>query len=247
MRTPRVSSVALAAFRYSIPVLLGYSAIGMAFGLLLVNAGYPAWLALLMSVVIYAGTAQYMAVGLFASGAGLWECLLVTFVVNARHMAYGVSLLKKLRVSGPFAPYIVFALSDETFALLSGAPDTEDRGLFMFFVSLFDQCYWVLGTVIGALAGSLLPWKLEGFDFALTALFVVLLVEQVLRVRQALPFVLTAVVSVACPLILGPRMGLLAAMGGALAVVAAVEFLFRPRRKGASKLEPKVGGEREDA
>lgn len=224
-----------AAFRFSVPVLMGYSAIGIAFGLLLSDAGYPPWLAVVMSVFVFAGAAQFTAVGLFAAGAGLVECALVTLAVNARHMAYGFSLAKGIRGAGRYAPYLVFALSDETFALLSSLPEEpvdassgapHDRGLLMFFVAALDQLYWVVGSTIGAWAGAVLPWKLSGLDFALTALFIVLVLDQFQRIRRLGPFAVSAVAAVAFTVFLGSRGGLLAAMGASLAVVGLIDAFF---------------------
>ena len=108
----------LSAFKYSFPVLLGYSTIGIAFGLVLSGAGYPWPLALVMGLWMYAGAGQFIAVGLFAAGSSLWEVCLVQLVVNARHMAYGLSMLKRFSAAGRFRPYLIFSLTDETFALL---------------------------------------------------------------------------------------------------------------------------------
>ncbi|MDR3341492.1 MAG: AzlC family ABC transporter permease [Treponema sp.] len=207
------------ALTYSVPVLLGYLAIGIAFGLLLVDAGYPWWLALVMSLVMYAGAGQFIAVGLFAAGAGLAEAALVQLVVNARHLAYGLSMLKRFNRAGPFKYYLIFALSDETFALLSSLPDREDRSRFMFLVALLDQGYWVIGTVIGAVAGSLLPFNIEGIGFALTALFVVLMIEQILRVRKARIFIIAALTAILTVFVLPARLSLLSAMVIALITV----------------------------
>lgn len=227
------------ALHYTIPVLLGYLAIGVAFGLLLVNQGYPWWLSLVMSLVMYAGAGQYIAVGLFASGATLVEAVLVQFVVNARHIAYGLSLFKRLNQTGAFKYYIIFALTDETFALLSSLPageaatqgcnadnnqdianhSLEDRSRFMFLIALLDHGYWTLGSVIGAVAGSLIPFNMEGVGFALTALFVVLLIEQILRVRKPKIFVVSALVAVFTVFALPSRLSLLSAMVISLALV----------------------------
>ena len=216
-----------AAFRYSVPVLLGYLAIGIAFGLLLADAGYPAWLALVMSLFMYAGAAQFIAVGLFAAGATLVEAALITLVVNARHLAYGVSMLKRFSGFGRLRAYLVFALTDETFALLSSIPEDgssgiaeADRPRFMFLVSALDQSYWVAGSLIGAFLGSVLPFKLDGLDFALTALFVVLMVEQALRVRRAAPFAISAVAALLASFFAPERAALLIAVTAALVAVA---------------------------
>jgi 4-azaleucine resistance transporter AzlC len=213
-----------AAFTYSVPVLLGYMAIGIAFGLLLVDAGYPWWLSLVMSIVMYAGAGQFIAVGLFAAGVGLAEAALVQLVVNARHIAYGLSMLKRFNRTGPFKYYLIFALTDETFALLSSLPDQEKRGRFLFLVALLDQSYWVLGSVIGAMAGSLLPFTLDGIGFALSALFVVLMIEQILRVRKAQVFIIAALAAVLTVFVLPARLSLLSAMVIALVAVQLISM-----------------------
>jgi 4-azaleucine resistance transporter AzlC len=226
------------AVRYSIPVLLGYLAIGIAFGLLLVDAGYPWQLSLVMSVVMYAGAGQYIAVGLFAAGAGLMEAALVQLVVNARHIAYGLTMLKRFNMTGALKYYLIFALTDETFALLSSLPaelqsaqsgqdgqaeTQEERAWFMFFVSLLDHGYWTAGSVIGAVAGSLIPFSMEGIGFALTALFIVLLIEQIYRVKKPLVFVVSALIAVLAVAVFPSRLSLLMGMAISLAVVQFVQ------------------------
>jgi 4-azaleucine resistance transporter AzlC len=220
-------SVCAAAFTYSIPVLLGYLAIGTAFGLLMADAGYPWWLALIMSVVMYAGAGQYIAVGLFAAGTSVWEAVLVQLVVNARHMAYGLSMIKRFGNTGLARWYLIFGLTDETFALLSSLGETGespgpippgmDRTRFMCWVTALDQGYWVAGSLAGAVAGSFIPFSTDGIGFALTALFVVLMIEQMLRVRKPGSFICSAIPAVLGVMFLPARMSLLAAMGLALA------------------------------
>jgi 4-azaleucine resistance transporter AzlC len=234
------SKVFFSAFKYSLPVLLGYLAIGTAFGLLMSNTGYSWMLALLMSVVMYAGAGQYIAVGLFASGASLAEAVIVQFVVNARHIAYGITMFKKFNAAGICKPYLIFALTDETFALLSSTSvdastdvdvstdeSTEtsisggirERGFFMLYVSVLNQLYWITGTLIGAFAGVFLPFNFEGVSFALSALFIVLMIEQVLRVKKIMPFVISAAIAVIAAVILPARVSLLSSLIAALAVV----------------------------
>jgi 4-azaleucine resistance transporter AzlC len=251
------------ALKYSVPVLLGYMAIGVAFGLLLVDAGYPWWLAPVMSVIMYAGAGQYIAVGLFAAGTSLWEAVLVQLVVNARHMAYGLSLLKRFKNAGPYRYYLIYALTDETFALLSSLPEDgegeksftgaegsgKNRGRFMFYVALLDQSYWVAGSAIGAAAGTLIPFNFEGIGFALTALFVVLMIEQILRApafsragepregeaaaglsrtpHRAAPFVISALAALLAVFILPVRLSLFSAIVLSLILVQIFDRKFR--------------------
>jgi 4-azaleucine resistance transporter AzlC len=223
-------STLIEALRYSIPVMLGYLAIGLAFGLLLSGAGYPWWMSLVMGLVMYAGAGQYIAVGLFTAGAGLAEACLVQLIVNARHIAYGLAMLKPFRAAGGFKPYLIFSLTDETFALLSSLPGEDPRreGPFMAYVALLDQAYWIAGSLLGALAGSLLPFDMEGIGFALTALFVVLMVEQIGRVRRAPLFVLSALAAALGVILLPARGALLAAMAAAL-LLAPLGRAFRGR------------------
>ena len=210
-----------AALQYSVPVLLGYLAIGSAFGFLLAGEGYPWWLAPVMSAIMYAGAGQYIAVGLFAAGTTLWEAVLVQLVVNARHIAYGLSMMNRFTSAGPLRWYLIFGMTDETFALLSaplpGNEDRSERTRFMFLVTLLNHCYWVLGGVIGAIAGMLIPFETGGISYALTALFIVLMIEQIYRVRSPWIFIVSAVFAVLCTLFLPLRVSLLAAMALALA------------------------------
>jgi 4-azaleucine resistance transporter AzlC len=232
-RRPFHSRLFVRALHYSVPVLLGYLAIGTAFGLLLVDAGYPWWLAPIMGLIMYAGAGQYIAVGLFAAGAGLPEAALVQLVVNARHIAYGLSMLKRFNTAGPFKYYLIFSLTDETFALLSSIPgdypEGEERNRFMFYVALLDHSYWVAGSIIGAVVGALLPFKMEGISFALSALFVVLMIEQILRVKKALPFIISASTAILTVLFLPARVSLLSAMVISLVLVQALDKLWERR------------------
>ena len=239
-------TVLFEAFRYSIPVLLGYVTIGVAFGLMLTGEGHPWWLALTMSLWMYAGAGQFIAAGLFAAGTTLWEVCLVQLVVNARHIAYGLSMLKRFRNFGPLKPYLIFSLTDETFALLSslpanGGPYADDgevpekkRRFFIFYVALLDQCYWVSGTVIGAIAGTLIPFDMKGIGFALTALFVVLMIEQIKRhchpVKKPGLFIVSGAAALAGVFFVPASFSLLAALALALLFSPIVERNFTKGR-----------------
>ena len=219
--------ILLAAFKHSIPVLLGYVTIGIAFGFLLSDSGYPWWLAPLMSLWMFAGAAQFIAVGFFAAGTSLWEACLVQLVVNARHAAYGLSMLSHYKDTGSLKPYLVFSLTDETFALLSSPKEMafEEKRLFMFYVSLLDQSYWVLGSTAGALFGAFIPFDMEGIGFALTALFVVLMIEQILKSKKAGVFIISGAAALAAVILIPGSVSLL------LALVIALFLSFILNRK----------------
>ena len=211
-----------AAFPVTVPVLFGYIAIGIPFGLMLVKAGYPWWLSPLMSLLMYAGAGQYIAVGLFAAGVPLSAMLVTMLAVNIRHIVYGLSLIERFKVAGRWKGYLVFSLTDETYALLTGVkvPENVRPASFYASVALLDQSYWVIGSLIGALAGSLIPFSFAGIDFALTALFAVLLIDQLARTKDFVPAIIGIACSVAALAIAGPKNMLIAALAASLAALA---------------------------
>lgn len=169
-----------AALRVTFPVFLGYLTCGIAFGLVLTNAGYPWWLATCMSVFMFAGAAQFAAVPLFAAHSPLAVILVTEALLNIRHIVYGLPLINQFKECGRRKPYLIFALTDETFSLLTTVSVPEGVALPEFYstVAVLDHLYWIAGSTLGALAGALIPFDLTGVDFALTALFAVLTVDQ---------------------------------------------------------------------
>lgn len=169
------------ALKASIPVFLGYIVCGIAFGLVVVDAGYPWWIALFMSVFIFAGAAQFAAIPLFLANTPLPIIVATELLLNIRHIVYGLPLIQQFKQCKKVRPYLIFALSDETFSLLTTVPVPEGESIGGFFgtIAALDQSYWVTGTIIGALIGTLIPFDFSGVDFSLTALFAVLTVEQV--------------------------------------------------------------------
>lgn len=203
------------AFIASVPVLTGYLVLGFGFGIVLKANGYSTWLAFVMSLTIYAGAMQYVAIGLLTSGASFITVGLTTLMVNARHLFYGISMLEKYRDTGKRKPYLIFALTDETYSLVcNDDPDMpeKDRKNYYFFVSLFNQIYWVAGSVLGALIGSLVKFNSEGIDFALTALFLTVFIEQWLTTKKHRPAIIGVLASVACLMIFGSGNFLIPAM-----------------------------------
>lgn len=206
------------AFIASIPVMMGYIVLGIAFGMLLESKGYSFVYALLMSVFIYAGSMQFVAINLLTSGATLISGAFMTLLINARHMVYGLSMIKRFENMGKLKPYMIFSLTDETYSLLVGSkvPEGCDEKHYLFFISLFDQCYWILGSVIGALLGSLLTFNTTGLDFAMTALFVVIVVEQFLTSEKHIYSYLGFGISLLCLILFGSEAFIIPSMIGIL-------------------------------
>ena len=180
IKQPHHAAALRAAFPATIPVLTGYLCIGMAYGLLMANAGYGVFWALLLSLLCYAGSMEFVAVSLLTAGFDPVQALLMALMINARHAFYGLSMLEKYRGTGWARPFLIFSLTDETFSLVSTLEplDGVTRRDFYFWISLLDYLYWQIGSVLGALIGGLLPFDTTGLDFALTALFIVLFLEQ---------------------------------------------------------------------
>ena len=186
------------AFQYalvrSIPVMLGYIFLGIAFGLVLQKAGLgPGW-AFLISLVVYAGSMQFALVGILTSGLGFVTTAVMTLFINSRHAFYGLIFIERFKKFKKAYPYMVFSLTDETYSLLCSMPRPEDFtdrqwDMAFFFVSLLDHAYWIIGSVIGAGAGQLIPFDSTGIDFAMTALFVVIAVDQWKHARTYMPAV----------------------------------------------------------
>lgn len=203
------------SFIATIPVLTGYLVLGFGFGIILKANGYGILLAFVMSLIIYAGSMQYVAIGLLTSGASLITAALTTLMVNARHLFYGISMLEKYKNTGKRKPYLIFALTDETYSLVcNDNPDIppEEQKNYRFFVSLFNQIYWILGSVLGAVVGSMVKFNSEGIDFALTALFLTVFIEQWLTAKNHFPAVIGIAVSVVCLVLFGSESFLIPAM-----------------------------------
>lgn len=183
----------------TIPVMTGYIVLGIGFGIILQKNGYGLIWALLMSVFIYAGSMQYAAIGLITGGASMIAVALTTFMVNARHLFYGISVIDKYKNTGKKKPYLIFGLTDETYALVvkdNSDIKKEELPSFYFLVTLFDQIYWITGSVLGVIIGSLLPFNTDGIDFVLTALFVTIATDQWLKTKNHLPAIIGGAASI---------------------------------------------------
>ena len=218
------------AFLESVPVLAGYMVLGIGFGILLRGAGYGLAWALAMSVFIYAGSMQYVGVGLIAGGAGIVTTALTTFMVNARHLFYSISMVGKYRDAGPLKPYLIFALTDETYSLLCSGetPEGMDPNAYRFTLSLFNHCYWVLGSAVGNLLGAVLPFSTQGIEFSMTALFVASFTEQWLTSKDHVPALTGLACTGLCLLLFGADGFLIPSMIG----ITIVLTVLRAREEG---------------
>jgi 4-azaleucine resistance transporter AzlC len=204
-----------AAFPYTVPVLLGYLFIGIAFGMLLEEKGFGWGWALLMSTLIYAGSMQFVTINLLSGGSlGLISVVLMTLMVNFRHLFYGLTMLERYKDMGKKKPYAIFSLTDETFSLVCSidAPAGIDQGWFFFFITLLNQLYWISGSLLGSLLGQMLTFNTQGIDFAMTALFIVIFVEQWQSSPNHLPAITGMLLSIVCLVIFGATSFILPAM-----------------------------------
>ena len=225
-----------AAFPVTAPVLMGYLAIGMAFGLMLQSIGYNVLWAFFMSLVIYAGSGQYLGVSLLATGASLPQVAFLTLMVNFRHLVYGLSLIEKLRGMGLRKLYVIFALTDETYALLSSAkpPQGVRDHDFYFAVALLDHIYWIAGSVLGSLVGAALGMDTTGVDFAMTALFVVIAVGQWKENKRHLPALLGGVCTFVSLSLIGPDNFLLPALGAIVVLLLSLRGTLDEEKRNAA-------------
>ena len=225
------------AFKQSVPIMAGYIVLGMGFGVLLESKGYGVLWAIAMSVFIYAGSMQYVAINLITGGASVIATALMTLMVNARHLFYGISMLDKYKNTGKYKPYLIFALTDETYSLVcSGTiPEGVDRNKYYFLVSLFDQVYWVIGSVIGSVVGSVLNFNTAGIDFSMTALFLVVFVEQWKSTKDHASAITGVAASVVCLLIFGAGNFVIPAMIS----ITVILLLMRKFRKGSEEAAEK--------
>ena len=224
------------AFYHSIPVMAGYLVLGTGFGILLRNAGYGAGWAFAMSLLIYAGSLQFVGVSLITGGATALTAVLTSLMVNARHLFYSISMIGKYKDAGRYKPYMIFALTDETYSILCDGkvPEGADEHLYRFLLSLFNHCYWVTGSVLGSLLGSMLPFSTVGIEFSMTALFIASFTEQWLSTKEHIPALAGLLCSLVCLLAFGPERFLIPDM----LLITLVLTLLHGRLSGPGEEQP---------
>ncbi len=214
-----------AAFIKSLPVFAGYIVLGIGFGVLLAKAGYGIWWALAMSVTMYAGSMQYVAVSLLSGGASLISTAITTLLVQARHLFYGISMIDKYKGAGIKKIYLAFSLTDETYSLLCDGhyPEGSNPHWYRFFVSVFNQSYWIMGCLIGNFIGTNVPFNSKGIEFAMTALFVTVFVEQWKSTKNHIPAIIGVVSTALCLAVFGSEDFLIPSM----VVITVLLFILR--------------------
>lgn len=213
-----------AAFPHTIPILAGFLFLGMTYGIYMNAAGFGFLYPMLMSLTIFAGSMEFVAVNLLLGAFNPLQAFVMTLMINARHIFYGISMLDKFKGLGAKRFYLIFGMCDESFSINCTAepPAGVDRGWFMFFVTLLNQLYWFTGSTLGGIFGSLLTFNTEGLDFVMTAMFVVIFLEQWLKDKSHLPALAGLGLSLICLLVFGADSFILPAMGAILVFLTAL-------------------------
>lgn len=213
-----------AAFPHTIPILTGFLFLGLTYGIYMNAAGFSFLYPMLMSLTIFAGSMEFVAVNLLLGAFDPLQALVMTLMINARHIFYGISLLDQYKVSGAKRFYLIFGMCDESFSINYTAepPEGVDRGWFMFFVTLLNQLYWFTGSTLGGIFGSFLTFDTEGLDFVMTAMFIVIFLEQWLKDKTHLPALAGLGLSLICLLVFGAERFILPAMGAILIFLTAL-------------------------
>ena len=193
------------AFIKSLPVLAGYLVIGFGFGMICEKNSYGFLWTLAMSLFIYAGSMQYVTISLLTSNASLLTAFLTTLMVNARHLFYGISMVEHYKGSGKYKPYLIFGLTDETYSLVctGEAPNGLDFHKYSVWVTIFNHFYWIIGSVLGVLVGSILKINTTGVEFSMTALFITVFVEQWRKTKNHTPAIIGLFATLVCLVIFG--------------------------------------------
>lgn len=240
MRKKEFKKAFKAAFPLTLPVFAGYLVLGFGFGLLLQSKGYNFIWAIFMAIIIFGGSMQYIAVDLLASGATIITTAIISIMMQARHLFYGISLLSKYRGTGKVKPYLIFGLTDETYSLVSSAKPPEDvqKNLFYLIITGCNHLYWIIGCAIGAIFGQLIHINTKGVEFSMTALFIVIMVDKLLEKESRIPALVGFGVSLVSLLIFGAENFLIPAMIGIAGALIALKPILN-KKSSENKKEDK--------
>lgn len=220
-----------AAFPHTIPIMTGFLFLGMTYGIYMNVSGFGFWYPMLMSMTIFAGSMEFVTVSMLLGAFHPLQALTMTLMINARHLFYGISMLDKYKGTGLKKLYLIFGMCDESFSVnyTADIPKDVDKGWFMFWVTLLNQFYWVLGSTLGGVFGSFIKFNTEGLSFVMTALFVVIFLEQWMKERNHTGAIVGLVISVTCLVLFGRDDFIIPAMLGILGVMT---LLRKPMEKG---------------
>ena len=219
-----------AAFPHTIPILAGFWFLGLTYGIYMNVSGFRFWYPMLMSVTIFAGSMEFVTVSLLLGGFHPLQAFLMTLMINARHLFYGISMLDKYRGLGWKTFYLIFGMCDESFSInyTADIPDDVDRGWFMFFVTLLNHFYWFSGAALGGVFGSLIHFDTEGLDFVMTAMFVVIFLDQWRKEKNHLSALTGIGISLLCLILFGAEDFIVPAMIGILGVLTLLRKPLEP-------------------
>lgn len=223
-KTSTIREAFRCAFPHTIPIFAGFWFLGLTYGVYMNVSGFRFWYPMLMSLTIFAGSMEFVAVNLLLGAFNPLQALAMTLMINARHLFYGLSMLDKYRGTGWKKPFLIFGMCDESFSINYTAeiPEDVDRSWFMFFVTLLNHVYWFSGATLGGIFGSLIHFNTEGLDFVMTAMFAVIFMEQWLKEKRHTSALLGVGLSLLCLLVFGPGNFIIPAM---LAILAALTGL----------------------
>ena len=229
-KSPAVAALK-AAFPHTIPIFAGFLFLGMTYGVYMRTSGFSFWYPMIMSVVIFGGSLEFVATSMLLAPFAPVQVFLTAVMIQARHLFYGISMLDKYKGTGWKKPYLIYAMCDETFSVNYTAeiPEGADRGWFYFFVSLLDEFYWFLGATLGGILGGLLRFNTEGLDFVMTAMFVVIFLDEWKKEKQHISALLGLGISALCLALFGATNFMLPTMVCILAVLTALRPALKRR------------------
>ena len=210
-----------AAFPHTIPIMTGFLFLGASYGIYMNVSGFEFWYPMITSMLIFAGSVEFVTVNLLLGAFNPLQAFLLALMINARHIFYGISMLDKYRGTGLKKFYLIYGMCDESFSVNYTAeiPEDVDKGWFMFFVNLLNQIYWVAGATIGGILGGVIAFNTNGIEFVMTAMFVVIFLEQWLKEKNHIPSILGLVISVVCLILFGADKFIIPSMAAMLIIL----------------------------
>ena len=223
-----------AAFPNTVPILTGFLFLGISCGIYMTSSGFPFWYPIISSVFVFAGSMEFVLVSLLLGAFDPLAAVLMTLMINARQLFYGISMLEKYKGTGKFKPYLIFGLCDESFSIncTIEPPKDVNKKYFMFFVTLLDQSYWVIGSAIGGLLGSVMSFETRGIEFVMTAMFIVIFLEQWLKHKRHICELAGLFISVLCLILFGAKSFIIPSMIAIIIFLTSAKKLIDTNTKG---------------